>query len=83
MDKPTHQFTDLFAQLGLAADEDNIAAFMAAHSPLPSHVKLPDAPFWTPAQSSFLREGLSQDSDWAMPIDQLSQALRGKTPRAT
>ncbi|MFN4236617.1 MAG: DUF2789 family protein [Vogesella sp.] len=37
---------------------------------------MPDAPYWTPAQSRFLREALQQDSDWAELVDQLNQALR-------
>jgi hypothetical protein len=39
-------------------------------------VRLPDAPFWTRSQASFLRESLSQDSDWSGPVDQLGKALQ-------
>lgn len=76
MDKPIHQFSDLFAQLGLPCDEQDIRQFMAANAPLAADVRLPDAPFWTPAQAAFLREALLQDSDWAELADQLSGALR-------
>jgi hypothetical protein len=72
-----HQFSDLFAQLGLPNDDKGIAQFLAAHRPLAGDVRLPDAPFWSPAQAAFLREALMQDSDWAELADQLSEALRG------
>lgn len=76
MNSSIHHFSDLFAQLGLPSDAQNIRQFIAAHSPLAAGVKLPDAPFWTPAQAAFLCDALRQDSDWAMLADQLSQALR-------
>lgn len=77
MDKPAHRFGELFAQLGLPSDEPGIARFLSTHTPLAGEIKLPDAPFWTPAQAAFLREALLQDSDWAELVDQLSEALRG------
>lgn len=76
MNKPSHRFTDLFAQLGLPCEPGDIATFLAAHAPLADNIKLVDAPFWQPAQSAFLREALLQDSDWAGSVDQLSAALR-------
>ncbi|WP_295958737.1 DUF2789 domain-containing protein [Rhodoferax sp.] len=76
MDTPTHSFHALFVQLGLPSDAPAIARFLAMNAPLPGNVLLPDAPFWSPAQATFLREALQQDSDWAEPVDQLSQALR-------
>lgn len=77
MEKHTHRFSELFAQLGLPSDEHGIAQFLQKHTPLADRVKLPDAPFWSPAQATFLHEALLQDSDWAELADQLSQALRG------
>ena len=76
MNKPSHSFSDLFAQLGLPCEPDDIAAFLAAHAPLADNVKLVEAPFWKPTQAAFLREALQQDSDWAALVDQLSAALR-------
>ena len=76
MDTPSHSFHALFAQLGLPSDAPDIAHFLALNSPLPGNVLLPDAPFWSRAQATFLREALQQDADWAAPVDQLSQALR-------
>ena len=76
MNKSNHHFHDLFAQLGLPADGQSIQQFIAAHTPLAAAVKLPEAPFWTPAQAAFLHESLLEDSDWAELADQLSNALR-------
>jgi hypothetical protein len=76
MEKHTHHFSELFAQLGLPSDDQGIAKFLNDHTPLAGDVKLPEAAFWSPAQATFLREALLQDSDWAEPADQLSQALR-------
>lgn len=76
MDTHSHPFHELFAQLGLPSDATGIAYFLATNAPLPGNVLLPDAPFWSPAQATFLCEALQQDSDWAELADQLSQALR-------
>ncbi|GMG93067.1 DUF2789 domain-containing protein [Cupriavidus metallidurans] len=76
MDAPFHQFSDLFAQLGLPSDESDIRAFIAKHSPLPQNVELWDAAFWTPAQASLLRDEIAEDADWAETVDQLNLALR-------
>jgi hypothetical protein len=76
MDTPFHQFSDLFAQLGLASDETSIRAFIGKHSPLPETMDLWDAPFWTPAQATLLRDEIVEDADWAEAVDQLNLALR-------
>ncbi|QCB48430.1 DUF2789 domain-containing protein [Hydrogenophaga sp. PAMC20947] len=78
-----HHFSDLFAQLGLPNDPQGITQFLTQHAPLAGDVRLPDAPFWSPAQAAFLTEALLLDSDWAELADQLSEALRGQeTPPA-
>ena len=76
MNKPMHHFSDLFAQLGLPNDDLAIQHFLASHAPLSPDFRLPEAPFWTPAQADFLREAILQDSDWVEMVDQLSVALR-------
>ena len=76
MDQPIHRFSELFAQLGLASDEQAIGQFLAAHRPLADQIALADAPFWTAAQAAFLREELLEDADWAEMVDQLNVALR-------
>lgn len=76
MEKSFHRFSELFAQLGLPADEQAIGEFLATHSPLADGTLLADAPFWTPAQASLLREEILEDADWAEVVDQLNVALR-------
>ena len=71
-----HRFADLFEQLGLPADAKGIADFIASHRPLPDSVRLEDAPFWSPAQATLLREEIVRDADWAELVDQLNVALR-------
>ena len=77
MDQPIHPFSDLFAQLGLAADEQSVRQFIATHGPLRAGILLADAPFWTPSQAAFLKEEKLEDADWAELVDQLDLALRG------
>ena len=77
MEQPIHQFSELFAQLGLPTDEAAIQQFIAAHTPLRTDIDLADAPFWTEAQAAFLREEKLEDADWAEVVDQLNLALRG------
>ena len=76
MDTTTPRFTALFSQLGLADAPANIAGFIRTHAPLDPAVRLEDAPFWTPAQASLLREELQEDAEWAEVVDQLNAALR-------
>lgn len=76
MEAPNHPFAELFKQLGLADDAESIDKFITTHSPLKNEVKLVDAPFWTEAQRAFLEESVIDDADWAVPFDQLNEALR-------
>lgn len=80
MNKAIHHFSELFAQLGLLDEPENIADFLAKHRGMADGMRLPDAPYWTPAQAQFLRESLRQDSDWTGLVDQLSQALEAEPP---
>ena len=77
MDQPIHRFSDLFAQLGLPADEQAIRQFIASHGPLRADILLADASFWTASQAAFLKEEKLEDADWAELVDQLDLALRG------
>ena len=76
MEQPIHGFADLFAQLGLPADEAGIRQFIATHSPLPGQILLADAPFWNDAQARMLRETIADDADWADVVDRLDTVLR-------
>ncbi|MHB8921664.1 MAG: DUF2789 domain-containing protein [Halothiobacillus sp.] len=76
MDAVFHPLSDLFAQLGLPNSAAAIDGFIAGHGGLISGIALVDAPFWTPAQTQFLRESLEQDADWAEAVDHLDAMLR-------
>ena len=76
MNTPIHHFSELFAQLGLASDAQSIQHFLTIHTPLAAKIALPEAPFWSTAQATFLQEQLLADADWAEVVDQLNVALR-------
>ncbi len=65
---------NLFLQLGLEASDEAIAGFIRAHQ-LPTEVALVDAPYWNDGQRQFLAEQLKSDADWAIIVDELSEAL--------
>lgn len=77
MELPNHSLHDLFEQLGLPSRKDEIEAFIASHRPLPPGVTLPEASFWTPVQTQFLREASHGDADWAVQVDELNVRLLG------
>ncbi len=64
----------LFEQLGLAADQASIDAFVSEHA-LPDNVKVSEADFWTPQQARFLKEDLAEDANWAPVVDELNVLL--------
>ncbi|AXM97500.1 DUF2789 domain-containing protein [Pseudomonas plecoglossicida] len=76
MEAPIHPFAELFKQLGLPDDAVSIDQFIASHSPLKNETKLVDAHFWTDSQRQFLKDSIIEDADWAVPFDQLNEALR-------
>jgi hypothetical protein len=78
MEQPFHNFSELFAQLGLGNSPEEIEAFLLQNSTLPDKIMLADAPFWSPAQADFLQQALDADSDWAEIVDALNAALRDK-----
>jgi hypothetical protein len=78
MEAPNHKFSELFKQLGLPDDPVGIDQFITSHSPLKNDIKLVDAPFWSDAQKTFLKESIEEDADWAVMFDQLNEALRNK-----
>ena len=76
MDMTQPTIETLFEQLGLSGQPADVDAFIAQHRPLADDVLLPNAPFWTPAQSQFLREEFKDDAEWIPVIDQLNVMLR-------
>ena len=81
MDTREVRMTNLFLQLGLPAGKDEIAAFLRAHQ-LPEDVRVSEAPFWNDGQRQFLREQLVVDADWAIVVDELSEALHADAVRS-
>jgi hypothetical protein len=77
-----HDMPTLFEQLGLPSDDAAIRAFIDAHRPLPEAMMLSEAPFWSDAQATFLRESWREDSDWAPVVDTLNALLHEDTPVA-
>lgn len=75
MEAPVHSMSSLFDQLGLPSEDADVEDFIESHSPLAANIPLPEAPFWTPAQASFLREKILEDADWAEVIDGLNAEL--------
>jgi Protein of unknown function (DUF2789) len=78
MERPVHNMSNLFAQLGQPNDEAAITQFIESHRPLAEDVQLHEATFWTPAQAAFLREAISDDADWAEVVDELNGDLRAR-----
>lgn len=74
MDTTESSMTNLFLQLGLPAGKEEIAAFIRDHQ-LAEDVRVSEAPFWNDGQRQFLREQLVVDADWAIIVDELSEAL--------
>ncbi|MCJ8271315.1 MAG: DUF2789 domain-containing protein [Psychrosphaera sp.] len=75
MDTTPHNFSTLFAQLGLENDKENIERFIASHK-LDNNLAIKNAPFWNPSQKMFIQESLHEDGDWSEMIDQLDNLLR-------
>lgn len=75
MEQPLHDLSALCQQLGLSGEPAALQAFIEQHGPLAEHLALADAPFWSAAQATFLREQLEQDGDWAGVIDRLAVLL--------
>ncbi len=76
MEHGYHHFSELFKQLGLGSQPDEIKQFICNHNPLADPTRLPEAPFWTSEQATFLQEALDSDSDWSEVVDKLNAALR-------
>lgn len=75
-------FTDLFEQLGLPSQPEEIADFISQHRPLDNSLLLEQAPFWSVGQAQFITEKKQRDEPpWSILIDQLSNALRDRDCR--
>jgi hypothetical protein len=81
MARTTPRMTNLFRQLGLAADEDSIAEFIRTHQ-LAADARMTEASFWNEAQRQFLLEQLQADAQWAIVVDQLGESLHEDAVKA-
>ena len=70
-----HSVENLFAQLGLPSETNEVQQFIVTNGRLSTDILLADAPFWTSAQSAFLKEEILMDADWAAVIEQLNVAI--------
>jgi Protein of unknown function (DUF2789) len=69
-----HNLSNLFRQLGMAGDVENIDAFLATNRLNPG-TRLNEAAFWNPSQAQFLARALTEDSNWAIAADELAMRL--------
>jgi len=76
MEDTLHSMTNLFSQLGLPSTPTDIQSFIESHRPLPLHLALHQAPFWSSSQAAFLCEQIQDDADWSGVIDRLNSGLR-------
>ena len=74
METHKHDLRNLFRQLGLAAEDAQIDAFVEKHRLAPD-IALINAPFWNPSQAKFLKQAMADDSDWAEAVDELAVRL--------
>ncbi len=70
-----YTMSDLFKQLGLPSDAAAIEAFIARHEGACTDCALPHAPIWTASQRAFLEQAVADDSDWALPAEELAGML--------
>lgn len=76
MENGHHNLQQLFDQLGLASNIDDIDRFIESHKPVATSAKLYELPFFSHSQQSFLQQALAEDADWSEIIDTLDSLLR-------
>lgn len=76
MEQHIHDIGSLFEQLGMDNSVEAINEFINKNNPVPGYVELHHAGFWNTAQSSFLKQAIDEDADWAQVVDQLDAMLR-------
>ena len=76
MDTQKYTLATLFAELGLANDEQAISEFIYRHKHLEDDINIVDAKFWSPSQKKFLRSAQQSDSNWLPIVNQLNTLLK-------
>jgi len=75
MDTSSHaNMSTLFDQLGLASAPEYISAFIQSHQ-LSSQQRIENADFWSTSQAAFIKEAISDDTEWAEVVDHLDAGL--------
>ena len=75
MESTAHSLSNLFKQLGLPHEPQEVAQFITQHQGACHHCSLLEAPIWTSSQLAFLKEAIAQDADWAGVAERLQSAL--------
>jgi hypothetical protein len=70
-----HSLATLFEQLGLSGTQKDMETFFKTHH-LSDNIQLHKADFWNQSQMQFLEEGITDDGEWAIVIDEMSTLLR-------
>ncbi|WP_281648021.1 DUF2789 family protein [Parendozoicomonas sp. Alg238-R29] len=76
MNAHSHTLNELFLQLGLACEDQDIQAFVQTHKLTGQTIPLHKASFWSTSQSGFIKESWQDDSEWCHTIDNLDTWLR-------
>lgn len=76
MEISQHDVTDLFEQLGLGSSPEEIKYFVKNHRHTQDSTSIHEASFWIASQSTFLKQAIEEDADWAELVDQLDVMLR-------
>ncbi len=76
MNSVYYSMANLFQQLGLPSEPEEIDDFVAKHKALSDGVTIAQAPFWNDAQAQFIVQALDSDSEWCEAVDQLDARLR-------
>ena len=76
MNAHSHTLNELFLQLGLPHEDQDIEAFVKTHKLTEQTTPLYKASFWSSSQSVFIKECWQDDSEWCNQIDHLDLWLR-------
>ena len=76
MDSSHHTLAGLFSELGLENNQENITNFLIQHNGIPSDIRLDKADIWSHDQAEFLKDSLTDNSDWAAVVEMLDTLLR-------
>lgn len=75
MQSGVYTFEELFRRLGLPSNPEQIERFIRMHT-VQRHVALPYAHFWNAHQAQFIKEAITEESEWSVLVDQLDARLR-------